>query len=64
MEHRLCVLLRANGDMVFNSCCPELKRKTFNEIAEMIENHSDARSDEWIEAVLTQTIAYLAEVNR
>ena len=64
MEHRLCVLLRANGDMVFNSCCPELKGKTFDEIAEMIENHSDARSDEWIEAVLTQTIAYLAEVNR
>lgn len=64
MEHRLCVLLRANSDMVFNSCCPELKEKTFDEIAEMIENHSDARSDEWIEAILTQTIAYLAEVNR
>lgn len=64
MEHRLRVLLRANGDMVFNSCCPELKGKTFNEIAEMLEKHSDARSDEWIEAILTQTIAYLAEVNR
>lgn len=64
MEHRLCILLQANGDMVFNSCCPELKGKTFREIAEMIEQKSDARSDEWIEAVLTQTIAYLAEVNR
>ena len=64
MEHRLCVLLRANGDMVFNSCCPELKGKTFLEIAEMIDNKSDARSDDWIEAVLTQTIAYLTEVNR
>ena len=64
MEDRLCVLLRANGDMVFNSCCLELKGKTFLEIAEMIENNSDARSDEWIEAVLTQTIAYLTEVNR
>lgn len=64
MEHRLCVLLRANGDMVFNSCCPELKGKTFFEIAEMIDNKSDARSDDWIEAVLTQTIAYLTEVNR
>ena len=63
MEHRLCVLLKANGDMIFNSCCPELKGKTFMEIAEMIENKSDARSDEWIEAVLTQTIAYLTEVN-
>ena len=64
MEHRLCVLLRANGDMVFNSCCPQLKGKTFLEIAEMIDNKSDARSDDWIEAVLTQTIAYLTEVNR
>lgn len=64
MEHRLCVLLRANGDMVFNSCCPELKGKTFLEIAEMIDSKSDARSEEWIEAVLTQTIAYLTEVNR
>ena len=64
MEHRLCVLLQANGDMVFNSCCPELKGKTFYEIAEMIDSKSDARSEEWIEAVLTQTIAYLTEVNR
>ena len=64
MEHRLCVLLQANGDMVFSSCCPELKGKTFLEIAEMIDSKSDARSEEWIEAVLTQTIAYLTEVNR
>ena len=64
MEHRLCVLLQANGDMVFNSCCPELKGKTFYEIAEMIDSKSDARSDDWIEAVLIQTIAYLTEVNR
>ena len=64
MEHRLCALLRANGDIVFNSCCPELKGKTFIEIAEMIDNKSDARSEDWIEAVLTQTIAYLTEVNR
>lgn len=64
MEHRLCALLRANGDMVFSSCCPELKGKTFLEIAEMIDSKSDARSDDWIEAVLIQTIAYLTEVNR
>lgn len=64
IEHRLSTLLRANGDMVFNSCFPELKGKTFLEIAEMIDNKSDARSNEWIEAVLTQTIAYLTEVNR
>lgn len=64
IEHRLSVLLRANGEIVFSSCCPELKRKTFLEIAEMIDRKSDARSEEWIEAVLTQTIAYLTEVNR
>jgi hypothetical protein len=64
MEHRLCTLLRSNGDMVFNSCCPKLKGKTFDEIADMIDNHSDARSDEWIETVLTQTIAYLVKVNQ
>lgn len=63
IEHRLSTLLRANGNMVFNSCCPELKGKTFMEIADMIENKSDARSDAWIEAVLIQTIAYLTEVN-
>lgn len=64
LEHRLCILLRANGDMVFNSCYPEFKGKSFNEIADIIENNSDARSDEWIEVILTQTIAYLAEVNQ
>jgi hypothetical protein len=64
IEHRLSVLLRANGDMKFESCFPEFKGMTFNEIADMIDNHSDARSDEWIEAVLTQTIAYLVKVNQ
>ena len=64
IEHRLSVLLRANGTMKFESCFPEFKGMTFNEIADMIDNHSDARSNEWIEAVLTQTIAYLVKVNQ
>lgn len=64
IEQRLSVLLRANGGMKFESCFPEFKGMTFNEIADMIDNHSDARSDEWIEAVLTQTIAYLVKVNQ
>lgn len=64
IEHRLSILLRANSDMKFESCCPEFKGKTFVEIAEIIDNHSDARSDEWIEALLTQTIAYLVKVNK
>lgn len=64
IEHRLSALLRANGDMKFESCFPEFKGMTFKEIADMIDNHSDARTDEWIEAVLTQTIAYLVKVNQ
>ena len=64
LEHRLCILLRSNGEMIFKSCYPEFKGKSFNEIADLIDNHSDARSDEWIEAILTQTISYLAEVNQ
>ena len=64
LEHRLSSLLRANGDMVFESCFPEFKGMTFNEIADKIDNSSDARTNEWIEAVLTQTIAYLVKVNQ
>ena len=64
IEHRLATLLRANSEMKFESCFPEFKGMTFNEIADMIESHSDARSDEWIEAILAQTIAYLVKVNQ
>lgn len=63
IEQRLISLLRANGNLIFNSCFPEFKGMKFSQIADTIEKHSDARSDEWIEAVLTQTIAYLVEVN-
>ena len=64
IEHRLSTLLRAHGEMEFESCFPEYKGLTFNEIADMIDSHSDGRTDEWIEAVLTQTIAYLVKVNQ
>lgn len=64
IEHRLAILLRAHGEMKFESCFPEFKGMTFNEIADMIESRSDARSDEWIEAILAQTIAYLVKVNQ
>lgn len=64
IEHRLSKLLRANGEMVFESCFPEFKGKTFNDIADMVDNQSDARIDEWIDAILTQTIAYLLTVNK
>lgn len=64
IEHRLSKLLRANGEMVFESCFPEFKGKTFNDIADMIDDQSDARIDEWIDTVLTQAIAYLVKVNQ
>lgn len=64
IEHRLAILLRAHGDLKFESGFPKFKDKTFNEIADMIENHSDARTDEWIDTLLTQTIAYLVKVNQ
>ena len=64
IEHRLCSLLRAHGDMIFESCFPAFKGMTFDEIADMIDGHSDARSEEWIDSLLTQTIAYLVTVNQ
>ncbi len=64
IEYRLSALLRANGEIKFESCFPEFKGKTFNEIADLIEGQSDARTEEWIEAVLTQTISYLVNVNQ
>lgn len=64
IEHRLAILLRAHADLKFESGFPKFKGMTFNEIAEMIENHSDARTDEWIDTILTQTIAYLVKVNQ
>lgn len=63
MEHRLVKLLRSNKDMTFQSCYPEFKGKTFGEIADIIEKRSDSRADEWIESILSQTIAYLVSVN-
>lgn len=64
IEHRLAILLRAHADLKFESGFPKFKGMTFNDIADMIENHSDARTDEWIDTILTQTIAYLVKVNQ
>lgn len=64
IEHRLATLLRAHGDLTFESGFPKFKGMTFNEIADMIETHSDARAEEWVDTLLTQTIAYLIKVNQ
>lgn len=59
----LCEMLRANGDRVFNSCCPELKGKTFSEIADILDDENNANGHKWLTAIMEQVIAYLVEVN-
>ena len=63
VDQRLIKLLRSNKDLIFQSCYPEFKEKSFGEIADIIEDNSDMRSEEWIDAILSQTIAYLTTIN-
>lgn len=63
IEQRLIKLLRSNKDLIFQSCYPEFKEKSFGEIADIIADNSDMRSEEWIDAILSQTIAYLTTIN-
>ena len=63
VEQRLIKLLRSNKDLIFQSCYPEFKEKSFGEMADIIENNSDMRSEEWVDAILSQTIAYLTTIN-
>lgn len=55
--------LRMYPDMEFKSCYPHLAGKTFGEIADMIEQHSDKRTDAWTRELVEQTIAYLVKIN-
>lgn len=57
-------LLKEHKDLIFNSCYPDFKGKSFGEIAKIIESHSDARSEEWLSALIKQTIAYLVQINK
>lgn len=63
LEDKLLKLLYTHKDKVFNSCFPPFAGKTFGEIAEIVENESDARSEEWLHALIDQTMAYLLQVN-
>ena len=56
-------ILHDHGDLIFNSCYPPFSGKKLKEIAEIIENNADERSQEWRKAILEQTIAYLIKVN-
>lgn len=55
--------LRMYPDMEFKSCYPPLAGKTFGEIADMIEQHSDKRTADWTKELVEQTIAYLVKIN-
>lgn len=63
LEDRLLNLLHTHESMVFNSCFPPFAGKTFGEIAKIIENESDARCEEWLQALIDQSIAYLIQIN-
>lgn len=55
--------LRTHSEMEFKSCYAPLKGKTFGEIADMIENGQDKRTDSWTRELIEQTIAYLVKIN-
>lgn len=63
LTNELVRLLRQHNDLEFKSCFPEFAGKTFGEIADLIDNKADQRSDEWIKSILEQTIAYLVKAN-
>ena len=63
MEDEFLKMLYEHGDIVFNSCYPEFSGKKLSEIADIIEQGSDARSYSWKRALIEQTIAYLIRVN-
>jgi len=63
LEERLLKLLYTHENMIFNSCYPPFAGKTFGEIAQTIEDESDARSQEWLHALIDQTFAYLLQIN-
>lgn len=50
-------------NMIFQSCYPQFKGKTFVEIAEQIEKRT-FQGGEFQQALIGQTIAYLAEINK
>lgn len=55
--------LRTHSEMEFKSCFASLKGKSFGEIADMIENSADKRTDSWTRELVEQTIAYLVKIN-
>lgn len=55
--------LRMHSEMEFKSCYASFKGKSFGEIADLIENGQDKRTDSWTRELIEQAIAYLVKIN-
>lgn len=55
--------LRKYSDMSFKSCYSKFRGRKFGEIADMIEKKSNLQTDEWMQELIEQTIAYLVKIN-
>lgn len=54
--------LREIGDKKCEAGYPEWRDKTLNDICDIIENHSDSRSDAWMDDLIEQVVAYIAKI--
>lgn len=59
----LISILRENRERIFSSCCPPLSGKSFEEVADILEDTSNSLSYEWMRAIIEQIAAYLVEIN-
>ncbi len=53
--------LREIGDKKCEVGYPDWRDKTLNDICDIIENRSDARSDSWIDDLIEQVVAYITK---
>ena len=55
------IKLREIGDKKCEVGYPEWRDKTLNDICDIIENRSDARSDAWMDDMIEQVVAYITK---
>lgn len=53
--------LREIGDKKFEAGYPDWRDKTLNDICDIIENRSDARSDAWMDDLIEQVVVYISK---
>ena len=54
--------LREIGDKKCGTGYPEWRDMTLNDICDIIEKHSDARSEAWMEDLIEQVVAYITKI--